>query len=281
VTYAFALSDKSVQAALRRIATEQADLGLSRATEDGPLPERLHDMRLAVKKLRGLIRLVEPSFPDFRHEDTALRDAARHLSPLRDTHVLELTLAGLMGDGDSYGLLPVTGHPGAADPAGPVAAYIQDITGLRQRAAGWRLDARGFDPVAAGLTRTVKLARKRHREAQKNPGDEALHAWRSRVKNHFHQSRLLEPIWPEVMAPHIAAANRLGDLLGAHHDLALLANHLKGLDDPRAAALIDRARKRQAAIWAEADLLGARLFAEKPKALAARWGALWKIWRKG
>ncbi|MGI1662508.1 CHAD domain-containing protein [Palleronia sp. KMU-117] len=279
MSYAFSRSDKSVQAALRRIAIEQTEFGLARASDSGPLPQRLHDMRLAVKKLRGLIRLVKPAFPDFRNEDAALRDAARHLSPLRDTHVVEITLTELAGDQDASGLLPWEVHPNAADPAGPVAAYVRDITGLRQRASGWRLGAPGFDPVAAGLASTVRLARRRHREARENPDDETLHAWRTRVKNHFYQSRLLEPIWPEVMAPHIEAANRLGDLLGAHHDLAVLAHRLRRLSDPRATQMIDRARNRQVEIWAEADLLGARLFAEKPKALAARWGALWKIWR--
>lgn len=279
MSYAFSRSDKSVQAALRRIAIEQAEFGLSRAIEDGPLPERLHDMRLAVKKLRGLINLVAPAFKEFSHEDAALRDAARHLSPLRDSHVLETTLTGLLDDREAIGLLPPDGHSSATDPTGPVAAYVRDIVALRHRASEWRLGARGFDPVAAGLARTVKLARRRHHEARKTPDDETLHAWRKQVKNHFYQARLLEPIWPEVMAPHIAAANSLGDLLGAHHDLALLAGRLSGSDDPRAAPLIDRARQRQADIWAEADDLGARLFAEKPKALAARWGALWKIWQ--
>jgi hypothetical protein len=43
--------------------------------------------------------------------------------------------------------------------------------------------------------------------------------------------------------------------------------------------LLARAKKRQAALWNEADALGARLFAEKPAALADRWVALWQIWR--
>jgi hypothetical protein len=44
-------------------------------------------------------------------------------------------------------------------------------------------------------------------------------------------------------------------------------------------ALRARAAKRQADLWHEADALGARLFAEKPAALADRWVALWQVWR--
>ncbi|MBC7158217.1 MAG: CHAD domain-containing protein, partial [Rhodobacteraceae bacterium] len=96
--FEFTRSDRTVRAALRRIADEQAAAALKAAGGDGPLEPRVHAMRKSVKKMRGLIRLVRPAFDAFADENAALRDAARHLAPLREQDVLARTLAHLCAD---------------------------------------------------------------------------------------------------------------------------------------------------------------------------------------
>jgi CHAD domain-containing protein len=278
--FAFDRSDTSLQAALRRLAKEQADDALAAASAKDPLPGRLHGMRLSVKRTRALLRLLSPGFEDADRTDKALRDAARHLAPLRDSHVLKETLASLIEVDPDPGLLAAVAPEGeTTDPAEAIRAYSADMTRLRRRAVGWKLDGADAEILRKGLARTLKLARKRYRDARKDPSPEAVHELRKRVKDHFYHAKLVTPVWPEVIGPHAEAVNRLGDILGRHHDLAVLVDRLEALNGKGAKALLARAGTRQADLWDEADALGARLFAEKPGALAERWVSLWQVWR--
>jgi CHAD domain-containing protein len=279
--FAFDRSDTSLQAALRRLAKEQADDALAATSAEEPLPGRLHGMRLSVKRTRALLRLFAPGgFEDADRTDKALRDAARRLAPLRDSHVLEETLARLT-EGDPAPALLAGDTPSgeATDSAEAVRAFAADMTRLRRRAAGWKLHGADDELLRGGLALTVKLARKRYRDARKDTSPEAVHALRKLVKDHFYHAKLVTPVWPELIAPYAEAANRLGDLLGLHHDLEVLVDRLEAPRRKEAKALLARARTRQAELWDEADALGARLFAEKPSALADRWVALWQVWR--
>jgi CHAD domain-containing protein len=86
MAYRFMLNEPIPQAE-RRIAHEQLNKAceqLDRA-DSAELGEAVHDVRTRCKKLRGLIRLVRPAMKDveYRSANTAFRDAARLLSPIR------------------------------------------------------------------------------------------------------------------------------------------------------------------------------------------------------
>jgi hypothetical protein len=84
------------------------------------------------------------------------------------------------------------------------------------------------------------------------------------------------------MTPHIAAAEELADLLGTHHDLAVLQNAVTTVFDgsPRKVkTYIGLAEGRQALLEAQALDCGRKLFAEKPSALKRRWGIYWAAWQ--
>jgi len=72
------------------------------------------------------------------------------------------------------------------------------------------------------------------------------------------------------------------DLLGDHHDLAVLAADLAARAEVDAAPrtilgeLIDAA---QAILLADARQLGERIYAEKPEAFGRRLRAYWRAWR--
>src|SRR6476620_4264268 len=81
---------------LRSIAAERLELSLSCLNK--PLTDdSVHAIRKRLKELRSLLRLLRGPLPRLtRHrENTALRDAARPLSDLRDTAVLIEALTGL------------------------------------------------------------------------------------------------------------------------------------------------------------------------------------------
>lgn len=87
-----------------------------------------------------------------------------------------------------------------------------------------------------------------------------------------------------MMKARRKSTNRLGGLLGDHHDLAVFAKTLSwSADDlgPAEArdAAIALARRRQAWIASQALPLGALMFAEKPKTLVKRWRGWFELWR--
>lgn len=290
MTYQFELTDKTVQAGARRIAVQEVDVALAALDDaDRPLAERIHAARKAVKKLRGLIRLVRPGFPGYRAENAALRSAGRRLAGLRESEVARATLATLVRaaqipEGETAEIAAPVHDRHAAELEAleqAIGEFRAALEATRGRAAKWRIEGREFRAVEKGLSETWAKARKAMKRAAKRGRDEDFHAWRKRVKDHWYQVRLLAPIWPEAMAPHLAAADRLGVALGDYNDLSLLIRDLAAGDGNEAARarLVEEAVRRRAALLDEASLLGRRLFAGPARAVTARWRGWWTLWR--
>src|SRR5205085_153720 len=117
-----------------------------------------------------------------------------------------------------------------------------------------------------------------------DPTIENLHEWRKQAKYLRYQLEILRPVWPERMGELADEADRMGDLLGDDHDLAVLRQLLT--DDPGRfpeagdrevlLALIDR---RRAELEQEATLLGERFFQDRPRDFARPLKGYWKTWR--
>lgn len=291
MSFRFSTADATVEAGVRRIAAEQVAAALAALGGAGsPLAGRIHSARKAVKKLRGLVRLVRPVFDDYAAENDALREAGRHLSGPREAEVARATLAGLIetagiskAEAKAVSARFNEGHADAHDDealAVSVAAFRASFEALARRAGHWSLAASGFDAVAPGLEATWAKARRAMKQARHEGEAEAIHTWRKRVKDHWYQARLLEPIWPEMMAPHVAAADDLGETLGLYNDLSEIVRHLSAADgDAAADRLVAEARRRQGELLATAAPLSRRLLAGPPEALSARWRVWWKVWR--
>ena len=277
--------DTSLQHMLRRIALE--DLGAALATLETPrlvAPSGIHDIRKRIKKLRALLRLVRPGFPDFAQENAALRMAGQSLASRRDADVRLATYDALFGA--HAGLAPLRARLVAdGSDATDMPADAGLILGaLRHRAQHWHLTGRDRDILTKALTQTRRNAQKTMAVATKSRSVQAMHDWRKCAKTHWYQARLLSPIWPEAMAPVIATAERLTEDLGDHHDLAVLADYAaalpKGLIDKPAAAhftqVIDAARTAlETRIFPD----GHRQFAGDPQAMARLWVRWWRLWQ--
>lgn len=290
-------AEETVEAAVQRIAREQIGKAV-KEVEDESLDDHatVHEVRKRCKKIRGLLRLVRPVFPDYSKENAAFRDAARRLSGPRDATTLIESFDALV---ERFG-----GDPGVAAFAGVREALVDrrdsvadgedlgdrldDFRGAmvqaRKRARRWSLDKEGFAAVGAGLGRTHKRARRAMEEAFDEPTTQRLHEWRKRVKYNRYHLRLLGRVWPPVMEPLRDEAKRLSDLLGDEHDLGILRGVL--VEEPERfghagdmetlLSLVDR-RREELRAWARP--LGRRLYAEKRKTLADRVGRYWKAWR--
>ena len=112
---------------------------------------------------------------------------------------------------------------------------------------------------------------------------DALHAWRRRVKDLAYHERLLAPTCGPTVRGHVKDLDRLSELLGDDHDLALLARELS-LPSTHVAADLDAVVKliehRRAELQTEAVCIGERVYAETPKAFRRRMRRSWKAGRR-
>ncbi|MCD9027891.1 CHAD domain-containing protein [Luteimonas sp. BDR2-5] len=298
MAYRIKRGDRSAQSSLRRIAREQIERA-TRAADDPATDadDAIHDIRKRCKKIRALLRLVGPHLSVDHDENAAFRAIARPLGAARDADVLV----------DTFDRIAV--HDGAevqADILAPIRSLLvrrrtvlieridtrallvaarSELLEAQARVAGWRLRASGFDAFGAGVEVGFRRARKAMRKAHADPSAEAFHAWRKRCKDHAYHLRLLRPLWPGPMRAMGACAAELGELLGDHHDLAVLDDTVRDaageLDAPAVDLMAALIHARQEALARKAFPQGARLFADKPSALAARWRRRYDVWRNG
>lgn len=289
---------KSVQQSVREVAREQIEKAIAEIQdEELDRHETVHQVRKRCKKIRGLIRLVRPVFDDYAEENAFFRDAARELSYVRDAQSMlecfddlvehfrvqidQLTFVGIRQE------LLDRRQTVADDREGLDGKLNESLTRMyeaRDRVGEWEIDEEGFEAVDGGLKKTYRRARKAMESAYENPSAESFHEWRKRVKYHWYHSRLLRKIWKPVMNAHRKQVHLLSDYLGDEHDLAVIRQTIVndperfGSDETRQAliGLIDRRRQE---LQEQAQPLGAKLLAEKPKHLAARFEIYWTSWR--
>ncbi|MEQ9505342.1 MAG: CHAD domain-containing protein [Hyphomonas sp.] len=257
MAYRFKARDASMTDGLRRIAAEEFALirqGL--ADKSLPVARKVHESRKATKRLRALLRLTAPVFPEAREEIAALRAAAARLSALRDKGALTETLArlGLPAElaEDLRTALANQNATSAAAQKRLLAAFAADIEAIAGRATGWTLDRNGWRALAPGLARSHHRLRKTMTRAKRAIDEEPVHEFRKRAKDHWYHTLLLRGAFPDVMDGYAVAGERLCDDLGDWRDLGLLEAavgalpaHVLAKDDAgRVQAAIAKARKR-------------------------------------
>jgi hypothetical protein len=216
-------------------------------------------------------------------EIAVLRGAAQAVSSARDAQVMlawhDRLAPGVAGPRRAH-LAARVGAGGVPEGGEETArAVLQAVAG---RVPGWRVRGRDGRVIAAGLTRSLTRGAAAM-QAARGGGAEALHEWRKRVKDLWYQARLMQPVWPEGIAPWRQAADDLGEMLGDHHDLAVFAGLAEGLEgDVAAEAMPLRAQalRQMADIEARAFALGDRLYAAPPDLVCDLWLAWWKGWRR-
>ena len=266
-----------------RIAREQIRKAISGAENSQESPERrVHEARRRCKKLRALFRLVRPGFAGYATEDGFVRDASRRLAAARDMRVTRATYADLM----AWAGRPIASTPALPEPeleAGLLQDFADRMRDLDGRSADWRLERIDLDTLATGLKHTYRRGRHTGREAERRRTDEAFHEWRKYSKYHWNQLGLLESCAAEILPSAHKCAGDLAEQLGLHHDLSVLQDLLNTSPDELGADIevafaVDAADRRQAEIEQRIATLGRQVFAEKPRALKARFAAYLEGW---
>jgi CHAD domain-containing protein len=255
----------------------------------------IHGARKDLKKLRAVLRLLRDRLggKSYRAQNRRYRDAGRLLSDSRDAEVKVETLEDLeQRFGDEFPSaaaepwrrdLERERYAAVADRGGELAERVEraakEIDAGRDEIAAWSLGKDSWKLVEPGVLRAYARGREALEEVREEPSAERVHEWRKRAKDLWYQLRILRGLWPEVLGETADQAHDLADLLGDHHDLAVLTEDLESRDtlDPEAiAALIAR---RQEELLGRAVAIGERLYAEKPKAFGKRIGEYWKAAR--
>ncbi|HEX2129285.1 MAG TPA: CHAD domain-containing protein [Solirubrobacterales bacterium] len=284
-------TEERVAFGLRRVARGRLDSAVERLrTDDLDEVEAVHDARKDLKKLRAVLRLVRPVADEdlLRRENERYRDAARLLSGTRDAQVRAETIAALAAR------FPNDPPPHGWSGVREALALNDEIAGLgelRERAAaqieGGRealttLGLPGSDAelLGRGLQRTYSRGRRRLRAAAAEPTDERLHDLRKRAKDLWYHLRLLAPACQPALDPLTARADRLGELLGDDHDLAVLSAWLEDghgdLDRETRSHLQRLIGQRRLEMQIELFDCAETIYHEKPKAFARRILGLWQ-----
>jgi len=287
---------------IRRIALARAEKAVEELGEAGEgegSADSVHAVRKDLKKLRGVVRLVRTEIGDdlYRAANRRYRDAGRLLSESRDAEVKVATLGDLRercGEELPAELVAAwlaalererdeVAAPGPGDDGrSPGAEARATIEGGQEEIAGWPLRHDSWRLVEPGLLRSYRRGRRAMKRARTEPVADNVHEWRKRAKDLWYQLRILRDAWRPVLGETADQAHELADLLGDHHDLAVLADDLRdrGLAGDRD-GVKEAIAQRQEQLLEAAFAIGERLFAEKPKAFGKRLEAYWLIWRPG
>ena len=248
----------------------------------------VHKLRRRCKKLRGLVRMIEPRFKFWKQEDRAFRDAARSLSGSRDAAVLVDTFAKLVAyDRERGGRIDGVQREAMAawlgarviSPSTGEDRVLETFAGLFEaaavRAKGWSLSGRGFDRIGDGLEATYRRMRDSLAHAETEQTSDALHAWRKETKYHWHQVGLMRAAAPDLLGARRTSLDRLSEMLGDHHNLAVLDATLAEHGDRAVVRAV--IAEQQATLACRAFALGRQLAAEKPAMLRDRFEQYWSL----
>jgi CHAD domain-containing protein len=228
----------------------------------------------------------------YRLENACYRDAAKKLASAREAAVLLETFDDLVRHhaeqiapeafADIRRQLrdnqPITELGDSRELA---IALLHDA---RERPLHWPLAAEGFKLLARGLTGTYRRARRAFDRAYDGPANDVFHEWRKRTKDHWYHVRLLAPSWPGPLGALASELHRLSELLGDEHDLADLEAALDAIpgEELQSALGVLRALlvRRREQLRHQAQLLGERVFAERPERMERRFRAYFRAWQR-
>jgi CHAD domain-containing protein len=238
-----------VRGALERNADELArrDPG----TRLGRDPEDLHQLRVATRRLRAVLRvarpMLDPDWADGLRAELAWLGTA--LGPVRDLDVLlehfTEELARL-DESDRAAAAPLLERL-AAERETAQAALLEALSDPRYfRLLDALEDAAAAPRFVKGETSIVKLAstefsrlEKAARALSPDISDGDLHAIRVRGKRARYATELAAPLLGANSAAVISRAKRFQDVIGEHQDAVVAEERLRKLtaklDDPRAA----------------------------------------------
>jgi CYTH domain-containing protein/CHAD domain-containing protein len=294
----YAVIGKPLGEEMTRIAGGRAKKALerlqARAAGEEDAAEAIHGVRKDMKKLRTVLRLLRNELPKavYGEEKERYREAARKLSGTRDAEVKLETLEALVEHAEelpgeaveSWRKILDSDREAATDAARDEPALAEARELIEAGCAGierWQLEEEPWKGVREAFVRVYRRGRRAMRAAEAKPSEDELHQWRKRAKDLRYGLELIEKAWSGPLGAAAEEADRLSDLLGDHHDLAVLREdlHERRLGEEETRRLEAAIGERQQQLAADAFDLGHRLYAESPKRFGRRLDRYWAAWR--
>ena len=284
---------QAVSSEVRRIVLRQLDRAVDELTKigDPESDEAIHDARRRVKKIRAIIRLVRPVLDRAHRDDPALRRVSKLLAPVADGQGVIDTLnqllrryrtqmprktatairADLVARSRRIDLKAAKEHV--------LEKARRTLRAETRRVKEWRLSAEGFGALSPGLKISVRHAREAMVTAWLKPTAQHHHSWRRHVKNHWFHVRLLSARCGNRLQPYQRQIEALDGVLGEYHNLVLLREVLVGdtalapREVKRCLRIVERYQKE---LRRHAQILGIRIYSEKPRRFVRRVKELWQ-----
>ena len=288
---------ESVADGIRRITLEQIDKAINSLNPDNGNKDRaIHQARVCFKRIRSVLRLIRDDLgPEvYERENLEYRDAGRRLSAVRDVAVIVHSLEEIVHDFGSQlesagikrlrkQLLRSKVHQ-RLDRKAILSEVAETVKSARQRVDTWPGFRNDFSSLGAGLRRTYRRGRASYQITREDLRTENFHEWRKQVKYLWYQVSLLHSVWPKLLDVLAGELSRLASYLSEDHDLALLRNTALDLiqdseESGKIESFVSLVDGRRLALQTKAGILGARLYAESPRAFAKRFQEYWEQWR--
>lgn len=225
-------------------------------------PEDVHQLRVATRRLRAILRAVRPFVPPGWEQP--LRDELKWLaSQLGSVRDLDVLIEQLRGDAETFGPEDKRALAGLLtklekERKAARAALLESLESDRYLALLDALEAAAAAPpvtdASASLESIAGGEFKKLRNAvgglPPHPTDEELHAVRVKGKRARYAAELSEPVTGKAATRFVAAAKRFQDVIGEHQDAVVLEQRLRavaGQGDAAFAAgrLAERQRERR------------------------------------
>ncbi|HEX3800312.1 MAG TPA: CHAD domain-containing protein [Verrucomicrobiae bacterium] len=198
-----------------------------------PGSETIHEIRMAIKKLRALLRLIRDGFGRkfYRRQHHSLRALAHCLSPSRDAAVQLATLRKLRRHCHQLSADDISDLENRLIEKKRNTSKSKQLSKSQFRDTLRQINRWPFKnlkrrDIKFGIERGYqKLVKARHLAVQ-SPGDENLHTWRKRAKNLYYELLLIKKIGPKSADKLARQIKELGKYLGNDHDLVLLTKEL-------------------------------------------------------
>jgi CHAD domain-containing protein len=267
---------------LERMVGRLAGGAETRVAKSGDEQSAVHDVRLAIKRFRALLRLTRAGGGEefFKAHDKSLREAAERLAPTRDAHVAARTLGQLreksLAPEDRAALKSVQERFRVKSPGVTAAklrlALREASRSLREAARAWGArptSGRGWGLVEPGFRKMCRQYLARMDRALASGRDLDFHEWRKRAKFLGYQARMIRPIWPKRLVKLEKRLDKLQEILGADHDLSVLKGLLRTHPEMCATPAEKRRvlaclRKASGLLRRQAKTASRRVFREKP-----------------
>jgi CHAD domain-containing protein len=225
--------------------------------------ERIHDIRVAGKRARAILRLIEPETgPAARKLHDRLKRVSHSLTKARDGEIVSTTIQKLARGNEKLAKAAPRSVP--RPPATELNRLTEELRKIGAEIASLASAEATGPKMREGLRLTFGKVRKLYSKCRKGGSTTKFHEWRKRSKDLLYQIETLAPDPSKAEKRWIQCLKALSDHLGDMHDLALT---LEVLDTRRSknGKLKRRARREYGKTAKKAVKVARRFFRQGQK----------------